>query len=120
MFRHGEPFLGAGFGRRITGSGEALVILQRAGDSRYPWRPKTYQRSAKTFTTGDTEEHRVGLAFHVFGEHFFGVDGDEDAAAAGEDFVSVVKDFGGVDVGASADFDFASLDSQRLVQRDGL
>src|SRR6267154_622960 len=102
MFRHGEPFLGAGFGRRITGSGEALLILQRAGDSRYPRRLTAYQLLAKTFTTGGTEEHRVRLAFHVFGEHFFGVDGDEDAAAAGQDLVFIVEDFGGVNVGASA------------------
>jgi hypothetical protein len=60
------------------------------------------------------------LAVHAFGEHFFGVDGDEDAAAAGEDFVFVVEDLGGVDVGAAALFDFASFDAQRLVQRDGL
>ena len=68
--------------------------------------------------TGVSDPHE--LFFYILGEHFFGVDGDEDGAAAGEDFVFVVEDFGGVDVGASADFDFASFDAQRLVQRDGL
>jgi hypothetical protein len=31
-----------------------------------------------------------GLSFRVLFEHLFGVDGDEDAAAAGEDFAFVV------------------------------
>jgi len=61
-----------------------------------------------------------GLSFHEFGEHFFGVDGDEGAAAASEDFIFVVEDFGGVDVGTSADFDFAAFDAKRLIQGDGL
>ena len=56
------------------------------------------------------------LAFYIFGEHFFGVDGDEDAAAAGQDFVFVVQDFGGVDVGAALDFYFAAFDAERFVQ----
>jgi hypothetical protein len=60
------------------------------------------------------------LTFYVLGEHFFGVDGDEDAAAAGQDFVFFVEDFGGVDVGASFLFYFAAFDAQRFVQRDGL
>ena len=60
------------------------------------------------------------LSLHVFGEHFFGVDGDEGAAAAGEDFVFFVEDFGGVNVGSSADFDLAAFDAERLVQRDRL
>ena len=60
------------------------------------------------------------LFFCVFGEHFFGVDGDEDAFAAGEDFVFVVENFGGIDMGASAFFDFAAFDAQRFVQRNGL
>ena len=58
--------------------------------------------------------------FHILGEHFFGVDGDEDAAAAGEDFIFLVKNFGGVDVFVAADFDFASFDAEEFVQRDGL
>jgi hypothetical protein len=60
------------------------------------------------------------LAFYIFGEHFFWVDGDEGAAAAGQDFVFVVEDFGDVDVSASVDFFFAAFDAQGLVQRDGL
>jgi hypothetical protein len=69
----------------------------------------------------DLHEHFPhGLPLYEFGEHFFGVDGDEDAAAAGEDFVFVVEDFGGVDVGASFLFYLAAFDAQRFVQRDGL
>jgi hypothetical protein len=56
----------------------------------------------------------------VFGEHFFWVYGYEDAAAAGQDFVFFVQDFGGVDVLGSADFDFAALYSQWFVERDWL
>ena len=61
-----------------------------------------------------------GLSLDELGEHFRGVDGDEDAAAAGQDFVFVVEDFGGVDVGASSLLYFAAFDAERLVQRDGL
>ena len=78
---------------------------------------------SKTFNTEVTEEHRVKrfwLAFYVFGEHFFGVDFYEDAAAAGQDFIFFVKDFGGVDVLGAADFDFASFDAEGFVQRNGL
>ncbi len=60
------------------------------------------------------------LSVYKFGEHFFGIDGDEGAAAAGEDFIFVVEDFGGVDVTASFYFDFAALDAERLAQGDGL
>jgi hypothetical protein len=59
-------------------------------------------------------------ALDIFGEHFFGVDGNEDSAAAGEHFIFVVEDFGGVDVGASLNFYFAAFDAQRLVKRNGL
>jgi hypothetical protein len=55
---------------------------------------------------------------YVFGEHFFGIDFYEGAAAAGEDFVFFVQDFGGVDVLGAADLDFAALYAQELVQRD--
>ena len=55
------------------------------------------------------------LAFGVLGEHFFGVDGYEGAAAAGEDFVFFVEDFGGIDVLAAVDADFPSLDAQWFV-----
>jgi hypothetical protein len=60
------------------------------------------------------------LTFYVLCEHFLGIDGDEDAATAGQDFVFVVEDFGGVDVGASFLFYFAAFDAERLVERDGL
>jgi hypothetical protein len=63
---------------------------------------------------------RRWLSFDILSEHFFRVDGDEDAAAAGEDFIFLIKDFGGIDVFAAADFDFASFDAQGFVQRDGL
>jgi hypothetical protein len=77
----------------------------------------------KAFTTEDTEEHRVNLvrsAFCVLLEHLFGVDGDEDAAAAGQDFVVFIQDFGGVDVFRSAHFDFAAFHAQGFVQRHWL
>jgi len=61
-----------------------------------------------------------GLSFHIFCEHLFGIDGYEDSTAAGEDFVLVVQDFGGVDVGSSADFDLAAFYAQGLVQGDRL
>ena len=61
-----------------------------------------------------------GLGFHIFCEHLFRVDGDEDPAAAGQDFVFFVEDFCGVDVLASVDADFAAFDAERFVQRDGL
>ena len=55
------------------------------------------------------------LSFYIFGEHFLGVDGDEGAAAAGEDFVFFVEDFGGIDVLAAVDADFPALDAQWFV-----
>ena len=61
-----------------------------------------------------------GLSFHEFGEHFFGVDGDEGASAAGQDFVFLVTNFSCVDVLAALNADFPALDMQRLVQGDGL
>ena len=60
------------------------------------------------------------ICSYEFAEHFFGVDGDEDAAAAGEDFILLVEDFGDVDVLAAVDADFPALDAQRFVERDGL
>jgi len=60
------------------------------------------------------------LALNIFGEHFFWVDSDEDAATAGQDFALFVQDFGGVHVGASFLFYLAAFDAERLVQRDGL
>jgi hypothetical protein len=76
-------------------------------------------RGAKTFTTEGTGEHRVNLrrsAFDVLLEHFFGIDGDEDAAAAGEDFIFFVEDLCGIDVDATADFDFAAFYAERFTQ----
>ena len=61
-----------------------------------------------------------GLTFDILGEHLFGVDGDEDALATGEDFVFFVEDFGGVDVGASKFFYLAAFDAEGFVQRDRL
>jgi hypothetical protein len=56
----------------------------------------------------------------MLGEHLCWIDGDEDAAAAGQDLAFVVEDFGGVDVGPSPLFNFAAFDAQWLVQGDGL
>src|SRR5579863_10569545 len=58
-------------------------------------------------------------AFYKLREHLFGIDGDEGAAAARQDFVFFVHDFGGIDVNAALDADFPALDVQWLVQRDG-
>ncbi len=60
------------------------------------------------------------LSLHIFREHLCWVDGDEGAAAAGENFIFFVEDLGGVDVGSSTDFDLAAFDAERLVQRDRL
>jgi hypothetical protein len=62
--------------RGTEGRGESevtsdLIDSSSVSDARNP-EPDPYHRG-----------HRVRLAFDVFGEHFFGVDGDEDAAAAG-------------------------------------
>jgi hypothetical protein len=62
-------------------------------------------RSVRPTTKGP---HR--LALYEFGKHFFGVDGDEGAAAAGQDFVVLVANFGFVDVLAALDADFPALD----------
>src|SRR5579862_4655087 len=71
-------------------------------------------------TTERTEDYRGSSPFDIFGEHFFWIDSDEDAAAAGEHFSFFIEDLGGVDVGASALLDFAAFDAQRLLQRYGL
>src|ERR1700678_2678865 len=60
------------------------------------------------------------LALHILFEHFFGVDGDENATAASQDFIFLVEDFGGIDVGASTIADFVAFYAQRFVQRDRL
>jgi hypothetical protein len=82
--------------------------------------PRTYVPSASLRAgSGLLSVAPTGLAFDILGEHFFGVDGDEDAAAAGQDFVFLVQDFGGIDVLGAADFDFAAFHAQRFVQGDG-
>ena len=50
------------------------------------------------------------LSLRIFREHPFGIDGDENAATAGQDFAFSVEDFRRIDVLGSANFDFASLD----------
>jgi len=50
------------------------------------------------------------LSLRIFREHSFGIDGDENAATAGQDFAFFVEDFRRIDVLGSANFDFASLD----------
>src|ERR1700756_442427 len=55
------------------------------------------------------------LSFHKLSKHFFRVDGDEDAAAAGQDFSLLVEDLGGIDVLAAVDAHFPALDVKRFV-----
>src|SRR5580658_473288 len=62
----------------------------------------------------------VLLPPNIFAEHFFGVDGDERAAAAGQDFIFLVHDLGGVGVFVTADLHFPALDPERFVQWDRL
>jgi hypothetical protein len=62
----------------------------------------------------------LSLSLNELGEHFFGVDGDEDAAAACENFTFFVEDFSHVDVLAAMNRDFPAFYSQRRVQRHGL
>jgi len=61
-----------------------------------------------------------GLSLHEFAEHFFRVDGDEEAAAAGEDLSFLVEDFGDIGMLAAVHGFFARFDAQRLVEGDGL
>jgi hypothetical protein len=51
------------------------------------------------------------LFLYEFSEHLFGVDGDEGAATAGQDFVLFVQDLGHVDVLTTVDADFPALDA---------
>jgi hypothetical protein len=60
------------------------------------------------------------LSLRIFREHSFGIDGDENAATAGQDVAFFVENFRGIDVPGSANFDFASLDKQGFVQGDRL
>ena len=76
-------------------------------------------RSVRPTRASSTLGPFTGLALDEFAEHFFRVDGDEEAAAAGEDLSFFVEDFGFVDVLATLDADFPALDVQRFVERDG-
>ena len=60
------------------------------------------------------------LSFGELAEHFFGVDGDEGSAAAGEDFALFVENLGHVDVPAAVHADLAAFHAQGFVERDGL
>ena len=55
------------------------------------------------------------LTFYEFPEHFFRIDGDECAFAAGQHFTFLVQDFSGVDVLTAVNTDFPALYVQRLV-----
>src|SRR5262249_22688996 len=48
-------------------------------------------------------------ALYKFAEHFFGINRNKDAAAAGQDFSLLVQDFGFVDVLAALNADFPAL-----------
>src|SRR5579863_3709934 len=60
------------------------------------------------------------LSLRKFLEHLCRVNGDEGAAAAGQDFAFFVEDFGHVGVLAAANPDFPALDAQGFVQRHRL
>jgi hypothetical protein len=103
---------------RLSGFGEAGFILQIVHNSRYPLGSGCEIAAAKAFNSEVTEDHGVNLirlAFYVFGEHFFGVDGYEDSLAAGQDFTVFVEDFGGVYVGAALYFDLAAFYAEGFV-----
>ena len=75
----------------------------------------------RRLTTKDTKLHDrkatkvILLALDEFREHFFGVDGDEDSLASGQDFILLIENFGHVDVLAAVDAHFPALDVQRFV-----
>src|SRR5579872_1506346 len=56
-----------------------------------------------------TRRSSAVLAFHVLGEHLRRINGNEYSAAAGENFIFVVENLGGIDVSSSQLFDFSSL-----------
>jgi hypothetical protein len=89
----------------------AVPLTEERQNLRHPSTPLRTSR-------GHRGAQGKALASHIFFEHFFGVDGDEDAAAAGQDFVFVVEDFGGVDVDAAADFDFAAFHAEWFTKRN--
>ena len=60
------------------------------------------------------------LSFGELAEHFFGVDGDEGPAAAGQHFSVFVENLGHVDVPAAVHADLAAFHAQGFVERDGL
>ncbi len=93
VLRHGGLFSGCGL--RLSGFGEALFILQRVRDSRYPRLSAiSHQQEAglrPVDSRGRLSPHELmGLSFYVLGEHFCGVDGYEGSAAAGQDFILFV------------------------------
>ena len=54
------------------------------------------------------------------GEHTFGIDGQESAAAAGQHFTFLIQNLCAVDVAPSPDTNLSRLNPQRLVQRHRL
>ena len=61
-----------------------------------------------------------GSALDKSREQALCVDGDEEAAAAGQDFILFVENFGHIDVLAAVDLDLARFDTQRLMERHWL
>ena len=85
-----DSFRASGFGYRALAK---LCLFYSALGIRGTPVGRCQTLSAKALNTGDTEEHRVDLISAIFpqlGEHFFGVDGYEGSAAAGQDFVFFV------------------------------
>jgi hypothetical protein len=73
----------------------------------------------QTYPTNASVPARA-LELHKTGEHLVGINGDEEALAAGEDFVFVVEDLGHVDVLAAFYAEFAGFDVERLFQGNRL
>ncbi len=62
----------------------------------------------------------TGLSLHKFPEHLMRVDGDEEAAAAGQHLAFLIQDLGDINVLAALYFFLARLHAQWFVERDGL
>jgi len=60
------------------------------------------------------------LTIYELGEHFVGIDRDEQAAAASQDFAFGIKNLRHVDVLSAVEPHLAGFDQQRFVQRHGL